>query len=194
MYNLKILSAILIVIIGNILFTGCNHYNKNKNNENDSSNNNYEVLSIYEYNDIFSTSYKKYIDPIYKEEYDDLELFLLKQGYKSNYEYVSEYKKLLEISKRHLTSFKSYMKNLVIEDINVTNLNNKLVQANEALIDEIKFEVDKIDNIPVDNYSIPRPKFIDYLEKNINTSKDIENEFENSIKDIRSYLDVELNK
>lgn len=194
MYNLKILSAILIVIIGNILLTGCNHYNKNKNNENDSSNNNYEVLSIYEYNDIFSTSYKKYIDPIYKEEYDDLELFLLKQGHKSNYEYVSRYKELLEISKRQLISFKSDMENLVIEDINVTNLNNKLVQTNEALINEIKFEVDKIVDIPVDNYSIPRPKFIDYLEKNISTSKDIENEFESSIKDIRSYLDIELNK
>lgn len=193
MNSIKILSIILLIGIGNILFTGCNIYNRNEKDFNDVGTKQ-EILNIYEYNDKFTNSYKKYIDPIYKEQYDSIGVFLLNQGDKTNYDYAKEYKDLLEIIKRNLIKFKDNMNNLVTEDIKLTKLNNELVEKNINLIKEIQLEIDNIVNIPVDKYSIPKAKFIEFLESSISVSKEVENEFKTSIKDIRTYLDIELNK
>ena len=193
MNGTKVLSIIILIGIGNILFTGCNIYNRNEKDFNDVSANQ-DILNIYEYNDKFTNSYKKYIDPLYREKYDSIGVFLLNQGDKTNYDYAREYKDLLEIIKRNLIKFKDDMNNIVVEDIKLTKLNNELVENNINLIDEIQLEIDNIVNIPVDKYSIPKAKFIEFLEYSINVSKEVGKEFKTSVKNIRTYLDIELNK
>lgn len=193
MNGTKVLSIIILIGIGNILFAGCNIYNRNEKDFNDVSTNQ-DILNIYEYNDKFTNSYKKYIDPLYREKYDSIGVFLLNQGDKTNYDYAREYKDLLEIIKRNLIKFKDDMNNIVVEDIKLTKLNNELVENNINLIDEIQLEIDNIVNIPVDKYSIPKAKFIEFLEYSINVSKEVGKEFKTSVKNIRTYLDIELNK
>lgn len=193
MNGTKVLSIIILIGIGNILFAGCNIYNRNEKDFNDVSTNQ-DILNIYEYNDKFTNSYKKYIDPLYREKYDSIGVFLLNQGDKTNYDYAREYKDLLEIIKRNLIKFKDDMNNIVVEDIKLTKLNNELVENNVNLIDEIQLEIDNIVNIPVDKYSIPKAKFIEFLEYSINVSKEVGKEFKTSVKNIRTYLDIELNK
>jgi hypothetical protein len=189
MNNIKILSVIVLIAIGNILLAGCDILNKNNNEKI-----NQDGLSIYEYNDKFSNLYKKYIDPIYKEEYDDIKKFISNQGNKSNYDYSNEYKELLEIANQHLIEFKNGMNNLIMKDINLTKLNNKLVENTANLINEIELSINNISDIPIDKYSMTKTKFINYLEKNTALSNEIETKFEDSIKSIRTYLDIELNK
>ena len=46
MKNLKILSVALVIMIGNILFMGCEIYNKYGENKSNSTNTNQEGLSI----------------------------------------------------------------------------------------------------------------------------------------------------
>lgn len=193
MNGTKVLSIIILIGIGNILFAGCNIYNRNEKDFNDVSTNQ-DILNIYEYNDKFTNSYKKYVDPLYREKYDSIGVFLLNQGDKTNYDYAREYKDLLEIIKRNLIKFKDDMNNIVVEDIKLTKLNNELVENNINLIDEIQLEIDNIVNIPVDKYSIPKAKFIEFLEYSINVSKEVGKEFKTSVKNIRTYLDIELNK
>ena len=194
MKNLKILSVALVIMIGNILFMGCEIYNKYGENKINIRNNNQEGLSIYEYNDIFTNLYKKYIDPIEKEEYDDIKKFLLKQDNEDNYKSLNKYKKLLNISNQQLIEFKKGMNNLVTKDIDLTKLNNELIENTLNLIKEIEVEIKEIDNIPPDNYSMAKSEFIVYLQKNISIQSYIKTKFENSIKSIRNYLDIELNK
>ncbi|MBC6003715.1 MAG: hypothetical protein E7C86_07305 [Paeniclostridium sordellii] len=194
MKNLKILSVALVIMIGNILFMGCEIYNKYGENKINIRNNNQEGLSIYEYNDIFTNLYKKYIDPIEKEEYDDIKKFLLKQDNEDNYKSLNKYKKLLNISNQQLIEFKKGMNNLVTKDIDLTKLNNELIENTLNLIKEIEVEIKEIDNIPPDNYSMAKSEFIVYLQKNISIQSYIKTKFENSIESIRNYLDIELNK
>ena len=194
MKNLKILSVALVIMIGNILFMGCEIYNKYGENKINIRNNNQEGLSIYEYNDIFTNLYKKYIDPIEKEEYDDIKKFLLKQDNEDNYKSLNKYKKLLNISNQQLIEFKKGMNNLVTKDIDLTKLNNELIENTLNLIKEIEVEIKEIDNIPPDNYSMAKSEFIVYLQKNISIQNYIKTKFENSIESIRNYLDIELNK
>ncbi|MFR9069882.1 MAG: hypothetical protein ACLVIU_05935, partial [Paraclostridium sp.] len=167
MKNLKILSVALVIMIGNILFMGCEIYNKYGENKINSRNNNQEGLSIYEYNDKFTNLYKKYIDPIEKEEYDDIKKFLLKQDNEDNYKSLNKYKKLLNISNQQLIEFKKGMNNLVTKDIDLTKLNNELIENTLNLIKEIEVEIKEIDNIPLDNYSMAKSEFIVYLQKNV---------------------------
>ena len=194
MKNIKILSVALVIMIGNILFMGCEIYNKYGENKINIRNNNQEGLSIYEYNDIFTNLYKKYIDPIEKEEYDDIKKFLLKQDNEDNYKSLNKYKKLLNISNQQLIEFKKGMNNLVTKDIDLTKLNNELIENTLNLIKEIEVEIKEIDNIPPDNYSMAKSEFIVYLQKNISIQSYIKTKFENSIESIRNYLDIELNK
>lgn len=194
MKNIKILSVALVIMIGNILFMGCEIYNKYGENKINIRNNNQEGLSIYEYNDIFTNLYKKYIDPIEKEEYDDIKKFLLKQDNEDNYKSLNKYKKLLNISNQQLIEFKKGMNNLVTKDIDLTKLNNELIENTLNLIKEIEVEIKEIDNIPLDNYSMAKSEFIVYLQKNISIQSYIKTKFENSIESIRNYLDIELNK
>ena len=194
MKNLKILSVALVIMIGNILFMGCEIYNKYGENKINIRNNNQEGLSIYEYNDKFTNLYKKYIDTIEKEEYDDIKKFLLKQDNEDNYKSLNKYKKLLNISNQQLIEFKKGMNNLVTKDIDLTKLNNELIENTLNLIKEIEVEIKEIDNIPPDNYSMAKSEFIVYLQKNISIQSYIKTKFENSIKSIRNYLDIELNK
>ena len=194
MKNLKILSVALVIMIGNILFMGCEIYNKYGENKINIRNNNQEGLSIYEYNDIFTNLYKKYIDPIEKEEYDDIKKFLLKQDNEDNYKSLNKDKKLLNISNQQLIEFKKGMNNLVTKDIDLTKLNNELIENTLNLIKEIEVEIKEIDNIPPDNYSMAKSEFIVYLQKNISIQSYIKTKFENSIESIRNYLDIELNK
>ncbi len=194
MKNLKILSVALVIMIGNILFMGCEIYNKYGENKINSRNNNQEGLSIYEYNDKFTNLYKKYIDPIEKEEYDDIKKFLLKQDNEDNYKSLNKYKKLLNISNQQLIEFKKGMNNLVTKDINLTKLNNELIENTLNLIKEIEVEIKEIDNIPLDNYSMAKSEFIVYLQKNVSIQSYIKTKFENSIESIKNYLDIELNK
>ncbi|MDU1539045.1 hypothetical protein ACQQ2T_11160 [Paraclostridium tenue] len=194
MKNLKILSVALVIMIGNILFMGCEIYNKYGENKINSRNNNQEGLSIYEYNDKFTNLYKKYIDPIEKEEYDDIKKFLLKQDNEDNYKSLNKYKKLLNISNQQLIEFKKGMNNLVTKDIDLTKLNNELIENTLNLIKEIEVEIKEIDNIPLDNYSMAKSEFIVYLQKNVSIQSYIKTKFENSIESIRNYLDIELNK
>ena len=194
MKNLKILSVALVIMIGNILFMGCEIYNKYGENKINSRNNNQEGLSIYEYNDKFTNLYKKYIDPIEKEEYHDIKKFLLNQDNEDNYKSLSKYKKLLNISNQQLIEFKKGMNNLVTKDINLTKLNNELIENNMNLIKEIEVEIKEIDNIPLDNYSMAKSEFIVYLQKNVSIQSYIKTKFENSIESIKNYLDIELNK
>lgn len=194
MKNLKILSVALVIMIGNILFMGCEIYNKYGENKINSRNNNQEGLSIYEYNDKFTNLYKKYIDPIEKEEYHDIKKFLLNQDNEDNYKSLSKYKKLLNISNQQLIEFKKGMNNLVTKDINLTKLNNELIENTLNLIKEIEVEIKEIDNIPLDNYSMAKSEFIVYLQKNVSIQSYIKTKFENSIESIKNYLDIELNK
>ena len=194
MKNLKILSVALVIMIGNILFMGCEIYNKYGENKINIRNNNQEGLSIYEYNDIFTNLYKKYIDPIEKEEYDDIKKFLLKQDNEDNYKSLNKYKKLLNISNQQLIEFKKGMNNLVTKDIDLTKLNNELIENTLNLIKEIEVEIKEIDSIPLDNYSMAKSEFIVYLQKNVSIQSYIKTKFENSIESIRNYLDIELNK
>ena len=194
MKNLKILSVALVIMIGNILFMGCEIYNKYGENKSNSRNTNQEGLSIYEYNDKFTNLYKKYIDPIEKEEYDDIKNFLLKQDNEDNYKSLKKYKKLLNISNQQLIEFKKGMNNLVTKDIDLTKLNNELIENTLNLIKEIEVEIKEIDNIPLDNYSMAKSEFIVYLQKNVSIQSYIKTKFENSIESIRNYLDIELNK
>lgn len=194
MKNLKILSVALVIMIGNILFMGCEIYNKYGENKINSRNNNQEGLSIYEYNDKFTNLYKKYIDPIEKEEYDDIKKFLLKQDNEDNYKSLNKYKKLLNISNQQLIEFKKGMNNLVTKDIDLTKLNNELIENTLNLIKEIEVEIKEIDNIPLDNYSMAKSEFIVYLQKNVSIQSYIKTKFENSIESIRNYLYIELNK
>lgn len=194
MKNLKILSVALVIMIGNILFMGCEIYNKYGENKINSRNNNQEGLSIYEYNDKFTNLYKKYIDPIEKEEYDDIKKFLLKQDNEDNYKSLNKYKKILNISNQQLIEFKKGMNNLVTKDIDLTKLNNELIENTLNLIKEIEVEIKEIDNIPLDNYSMAKSEFIVYLQKNVSIQSYIKTKFENSIESIRNYLDIELNK
>ena len=194
MKNLKILSVALVIMIGNILFMGCEIYNKYGENKINSRNNNQEGLSIYEYNDKFTNLYKKYIDPIEKEEYDDIKKFLLKQDNEDNYKSLNKYKKLLNISNQQLIEFKKGMNNLVTKDIDLTKLNNELIENTLNLIKEIEVEIKEIDNIPLDNYSMAKSELIVYLQKNVSIQSYIKTKFENSIESIRNYLDIELNK
>ena len=194
MRKLKILSVVLLIIIGNILCMGCEIYSKYGENKSDNENSTQEGLSIYEYNDKFTNLYKKYIEPIDKEEYDDIKQFLLNQGDEDNYKSLSKYKDLLNISSQQLNEFKKGMNNLVMKDINLTKLNNELVEYTSNLIKNIEVEIKDIDNIPLDNYSMAKSKFILYLQKNISISNYIKTKFENSIESIRNYLDIELNK
>ena len=194
MKNLKILSVALVIMIGNILFMGCEIYNKYGENKINIRNNNQEGLSIYEYNDIFTNLYKKYIDPIEKEEYDDIKKFLLKQDNEDNYKSLNKYKKILNISNQQLIEFKKGMNNLVTKDIDLTKLNNELIENTLNLIKEIEVEIKEIDSIPLDNYSMAKSEFIVYLQKNVSIQSYIKTKFENSIESIRNYLDIELNK
>lgn len=194
MKNLKILSVALVIMIGNILFMGCKIYNKYGENKSNSTNTNQEGLSIYEYNDKFTNLYKKYIDPIEKEEYDDIKNFLLKQDNEDNYKSLKKYKKLLNISNKQLIEFKKGMNNLVTKDIDLTKLNNELIENTLNLIKEIEVEIKEIDSIPLDNYSMAKSEFIVYLQKNISIQSYIKTKFKNSIESIRNYLDIELNK
>ena len=86
------------------------------------------------------------------------------------------------------------MNNLVTKDINLTKLNNELIENTLNLIKEIEVEIKEIDNIPLDNYSMAKSEFIVYLQKNVSIQSYIKTKFENSIESIKNYLDIELNK
>lgn len=194
MKNLKILSLVVVIIIGNILCMGCGIYDKYGKNKNNNINTTQEGLSVYEYNDKFTSLYKQYIEPIEKENYDDIKQFFLNQDNEDNYKNLNKYKKLLAISNQQLIEFKRGINNLVMKDINLTKLNNELVENTLSLIKEVEREIKDIDNIPIDNYSMVKSKFIVYLQENISMPSYIKTKFKNSIKSIRNYLDIELNK
>ena len=194
MKNLKILSLVVVIIIGNILCMGCGIYDKYVKNKNNNINTTQEGLSVYEYNDKFTSLYKQYIEPIEKENYDDIKQFFLNQDNEDNYKNLNKYKKLLDISNQQLIEFKRGINNLVMKDINLTKLNNELVENTLSLIKEVEREIKDIDNIPIDNYSMVKSKFIVYLQENISMPSYIKTKFKNSIKSIRNYLDIELNK
>lgn len=194
MKNLKILSLVVVIIIGNILCMGCGIYDKYGKNKNNNINTTQEGLSVYEYNDKFTSLYKQYIEPIEKENYDDIKQFFLNQDNEDNYKNLNKYKKLLDISNQQLIEFKRGINNLVMKDINLTKLNNELVENTLSLIKEVEREIKDIDNIPIDNYSMVKSKFIVYLQENISMPSYIKTKFKNSIKSIRNYLDIELNK
>lgn len=194
MKNLKILSLVVVIIIGNILCMGRGIYDKYVKNKNNNINTTQEGLSVYEYNDKFTSLYKQYIEPIEKENYDDIKQFFLNQDNEDNYKNLNKYKKLLDISNQQLIEFKRGINNLVMKDINLTKLNNELVENTLSLIKEVEREIKDIDNIPIDNYSMVKSKFIVYLQENISMPSYIKTKFKNSIKSIRNYLDIELNK
>lgn len=194
MKNFKILSLVVVIIIGNILCMGCGIYDKYVKNKNNNINTTQEGLSVYEYNDKFTSLYKQYIEPIEKENYDDIKQFFLNQDNEDNYKNLNKYKKLLNISNQQLIEFKRGINNLVMKDINLTKLNNELVENTLNLIREVEREIKDIDNIPIDNYSMVKSKFIVYLQENISMPSYIKTKFENSIKSIRNYLYIELNK
>jgi len=192
MSNIKILS-IIFIIIGNVLLGGCSLYKGINHNLNNNEKFNQEELSVFEYNEQFMNSYKKYIEPLYIEEYDNAKKFLKDQGSISNEGYIKEYKKLLEVSGRNISGFKKEMNNLVTQDIELTDLNNELVKNSDDLITEINTKVNETKNIPKEKYSLETEKFINYIELNFQISETITNKFANSIKNIRHYLDIELN-
>lgn len=192
MSNIKILS-ITLIIIGNVLLGGCSFYKGINYNLNNNESFNQEGLSVFEYNEQFMNSYKKYIEPLYIEEYDNTEKFFKNQGLISNKGYIEEYKELLEIYERHISGFKKDMNNLVMRDIELTDLNNELVKNSENLITEINTKKNEIKDMPKEKYSLETESFIDYIKSNFKISETITNKFENSIRNISHYLNIELN-
>ncbi|WP_250673862.1 hypothetical protein LZ906_011100 [Paraclostridium ghonii] len=192
MSNIKILS-ITLIIIGNVLLGGCSFYKGINYNLNNNESFNQEGLSVFEYNEQFMNSYKKYIEPLYIEEYDNTEKFFENQGLTSNKGYIEEYKELLEIYERHISGFKKDMNNLVMRDIELTDLNNELVKNSENLITEINTKKNEIKDMPKEKYSLETESFIDYIQSNFKISETITNKFENSIRNISHYLNIELN-
>lgn len=193
MSNIKILS-IIFIIVGNVLLGGCSFYKGINYNLNNNESFNQEGLSVFEYNEQFTNSYKKYIEPLYIEEYDNTEKFFENQRLTSNEGYIEEYKKLLEIYERHISGFKKDMNNLVMKDIELTDLNNQLVKNSENLIMEINSKTDEIKDIPKEKYSLETESFINYIELSFQISEIITNKFEDSIDNINNYLNIELNK
>lgn len=193
MSNIKILS-IIFIIVGNVLLGGCSFYKGINYNLNNNESFNQEGLSVFEYNEQFTNSYKKYIEPLYIEEYDNTEKFFENQRLTSNEGYIEEYKKLLEIYERHISGFKKDMNNLVMKDIELTDLNNQLVKNSENLIMEINSKTDEIKDIPKEKYSLETESFINYIESSFQISEIITNKFEDSIDNINNYLNIELNK
>ncbi|GAA0709617.1 hypothetical protein GCM10008904_20670 [Paraclostridium ghonii] len=193
MSNIKILS-IIFIIVGNVLLGGCSFYKGINYNLNNNESFNQEGLSVFEYNEQFTNSYKKYIEPLYIEEYDNTEKFFKNQRLTSNEGYIEEYKKLLEIYERHISEFKKDMNNLVMKDIELTDLNNQLVKNSENLIIEINSKTDEIKDIPKEKYSLETESFINYIESSFQISEIITNKFEDSIDNINNYLNIELNK
>lgn len=193
MRNIKILSMICI-IIGNVLLGGCSFYKSTNHNSNNNESVNQNGLSIFEYNEQFTNSYKKYIEPLYIEEFDNAEKFLKNQELTSNTDYLDEYKNLLRICERHISGFKKDMNNLVMQDLKLTDMNNDLVENSNILIAEINSKINALESIPSEKHSLDLERFVDYIESNFQISERITDKFENSIKSIESYLNIELNK
>lgn len=193
MRNIKILS-IIFIIIGNVLLGGCSFYKGTNHNSNNNEGVNQNGLSIFEYNDQFTSSYKKYIEPLYIEEFDNAEKFLKNQELTSNTDYLDEYKNLLEICERHISGFKKDMNNLVMQDLKLTDLNNELVENSNTLITEINNKINALESIPSEKHSLDSDSFVDYIESNFQISEIITDKFENSVNNIKNYLNIELNK
>lgn len=191
MSNIKILS-IIFIIIGNVLLGGCSFYKEINYNSNNNEKFN-EGLNAFEYSEQFMNSYKKYIEPLYIEEYNNTKKFLNNQESISNEDYMKEYKKLLEVYERHISGFKKDMNNLVMKDIELTHLNNELVKNSEDLITEINSKINYIKNIPKEKYFLETESFVNYIESSFQISETITNKFMNSIRNISHYLDIELN-
>ncbi|MFR0019087.1 MAG: hypothetical protein ACLRU3_03940 [Paraclostridium sp.] len=193
MRNIKILSMICI-IIGNVLLGGCSLYKTTNHNSNNNESVNQNGLSTFEYNEQFTSSYKKYIEPLYIEEFDNAEKFLKNQELTSNTDYLDEYKKLLVICERHISGFKKDMNNLVMQDLKLTDMNNELVEISNALITEINSKINALESIPSEKHSLDSESFVDYIESNFQISERITDEFEISVNNIKNYLNIELNK
>lgn len=193
MRNIRILSMICI-IIGNVLLGGCSFYKTTNHNSNNNESVNQNGLSIFEYNEQFTSSYKKYIEPLYIEEFDNAEKFLKNQELTSNTDYLDEYKKLLVICERHISGFKKDMNNLVMQDLKLTDMNNELVENSNALITEINSKINALESIPSEKHSLDSESFVDYIESNFQISERITDEFEISVNNIKNYLNIELNK
>ena len=193
MRNIKILSMICI-IIGNVLLGGCSFYKENNHNSNIDNSVNQNGLSIFEYNEQFTNSYNKYIEPLYIEEFDNAGKFLKNQELTSTTDYLNEYENLLEICERHITEFKEDMNNLVMQDVKLTDMNNELVELSTILITEINNKIKNLKSIHSEKYSLDSDNFVNYIESNFQISKKITDKFENSINNIKSYLNIELNK
>ncbi|MDU0298347.1 hypothetical protein RWY47_15965, partial [Paraclostridium sp. MRS3W1] len=180
MRNIKILSMICI-IIGNVLLGGCSFYKSTNHNSNNNESVNQNGLSIFEYNEQFTNSYKKYIEPLYIEEFDNAEKFLKNQELTSNADYLDEYKNLLGICERHISGFKKDMNNLVMQDLKLTDMNNELVENSDILITEINTKINALESIPSEKHSLDSDSFVDYIESNFQISERITDKFENSI-------------
>ncbi|WGX75521.1 hypothetical protein QJS64_16340 [Paraclostridium bifermentans] len=193
MRNIKILS-IIFIIIGNVLLGGCSFYKGSNYNSNNNEIDNQNGLSVFEYNEQFTSSYKKYIEPLYIEEFYNAEKFLKNQELTSNTDYIDEYQKLLGICERHISGFKKDMNNLVMQDVKLTDLNNELVENSNNLIAEIKSNLNDLKSIPNEKHSLDTEKFVEYIESNFQISEAITDKFENSVNNIKNYLNIELNK
>ncbi|MDM8129783.1 hypothetical protein QUV80_15150, partial [Paraclostridium benzoelyticum] len=76
----------------------------------------------------------------------------------------------------------------------LTDMNNDLVENSNSLITEINSKINALESIPSEKHSLDSENFIDYIESNFQISEIITEKFGNSIKSIKSYLNIELNK